>query len=136
MTLRPKVVGAVGTAWYLFGATQFARNFVVDVPSEVAAGRMTEDYAAAFLGIPAVIWALYGLAVLLGILGGLQTFRLRSYAWVLFGAALACDVIYFGWIRFVAYTMVDRPAEAGILAVVVLTVGMVLTLLSRWSLRG
>lgn len=129
-----KVVGAIGVAWYMFGATQFAKNLSLDTAREVANRKMTQIHADAFLGIPTLIWVFYGAAVLCGVIGGIQLLRARSNAWLYFGAALVFDLFYFGWIRFVAYTFDNPPAEAGILAVVVLSVGAVLTLFSYRAL--
>jgi len=128
--ILPRIFGAIGTAWYLFGGTQFTKNLRLDPAAEVERGAMTQIHADAFISIPTFIWVFYGMAVVLGIAGGLQLIRLKSNAWLFFGASLFLDIIYFGWIRFIAYTFDAPPAEAGILALVVLTVGAVLTFLS------
>lgn len=132
MKMVSRIVGAFGTVWYLFGGSQFIGNFMIDIPAQVASGAMNQAHADGFLSIPSFIWGLYGIAVVAGIIGGVQLLRLKANAWLFFGAALICDVVYFGWIRFVAYTSGDRPAEAGILAVVVLSVGTILFLASLW----
>ncbi len=126
----PRIVSAFGVLWFLFGFSQLVKNVAMDVAGAVASGAITEAHGAAITATPVFVWVAYFIACLLGLLGAVQLFRGHASAFILFALSLLFDVIYFGWIRFLSGTASDRPAEAGIIAVIVLTLTAAFTLLS------
>lgn len=125
-----RIAAAFGVLWFIFGFSQFVKNVTMDVAGDVASGAITEAHGAAIAATPTLVWVAYFIACLLGLIGAVQLFRGHASAFMLFALSLFFDVIYFGWIRFLSGTASARPAEAGIIAIIVLTITAVLTLLS------
>jgi len=124
-----RIVSIVGVIWYLFGFSQLLKNLTMNVGDAVASGAISEAHGAALTATPTYIWAAYFIACLLGLLGAIQLLRNRLVAWKLFFLSVIFDVIYFGWFH-VSGTASARPREAGIIAIVVITVGIIFTILS------
>jgi len=130
-----RTIAAIGVLWFLFGFSQFVKNVTMDVASAVAKGAITEAHGAAITATPALIWVAYFIACLAGLIGAVQLFRGHASAIMLFVLSLVLDVIYFGWIRFLSGAASDRPAEAGIIAIVVISITVAFTLLSLRRFR-
>lgn len=125
-----RIVSAIGVLWFLFGFSQLVKNVTMDIAGAVASGAITEAHGAAIAATPTLIWVAYFIACLSGLIGAVRLFQGHASATKLLVLSLVADVIYFGWIRFLSGTASDRPAEAGIIAIIVITITTILTLLS------
>lgn len=123
------IVSAIGVIWYIFGFVQFVLGVTMDVPAAVTSGAITKAHGAAITATPALVWAAYAAACLLGIAGAIQLFRGQSAA-ILFALSLVSAVIYFGWVHILSGTGADRPPEEPIIAIVVIVVTAVFAALS------
>jgi len=132
ITTSPKwlrIASAIGVLWFIFGFSQFLKNMTMDVAGAVANGRISEAHGAAITATPLLIWVAYFFACLFGLLGAVQLFRGHASATMLFVLSLILDIIYFGWFH-VSGTAAARPTEAGVIAIVVITVTLVFAALS------
>ena len=124
-----RIVSVIGILWYIFGSSQFLKNITTDVATAVASGEITAAHGAALTATPLFVWAAYGIACILGIVGAIQLFRGHANAWKIFAVSLLLDVIYFGWFHVSGYASA-RPTEAGPIAILVLTIATFYTMLS------
>lgn len=124
-----RFLSVFGVLWFIFGFSQLLKNVTIDVAAAVSSGAITAAHGAALTATPTFVWGAYFIACLLGISGVVQLFRGHASASKLLILSLIFDVIYFGWIRYGGHGAA-RPTEAGIIAVIVLTITTVFTVLS------
>ncbi|MBU2983382.1 hypothetical protein KO498_16370 [Lentibacter algarum] len=126
-----KVIAALGVVWYAFGLLQMWLGVTLDTGVAVAAGQMTAGHAAAHAGVPGFVWASFAVASGAGLVGAALLFMGRGAAFAAFAISLISAAVYYGYIYVISGTASARPTEEAIIAVVVVSVTIGFTLLSR-----